>query len=492
MIPLDLADIADVVGGELADPADAARVVTAVTIDSRRAGPGALFVPLPGEQHDGHDFIADAVGRGAAGYLQAEDAEPAGEPGAVLVDDPADALLGLAAWLRDTVDPAVVAVTGSQGKTTTKDLIAVAVAAAAEGRPGRRVAAAPGSYNNDLGVPLTLCLLERDTQVVVTELGTRGLGHIARLVPVVRPDIAVVTAVGASHLELLGDVDTVGRAKAELVEGLGADGLAVLNADDARVAAMAEIAPGRVITYGRAEAADWRAVDVRLDELARPSFTALGPDGERAEVRLSAPGEHNVGNALAALAVAAELGVDVAAAAAALPAARLSRWRMELVRTADGVTVLNDSYNANPASTEAALSTLARLAVSGQRWAVLGRMAELGSASAEAHLVVGRKAAQLGLDGLVVVGSEAEGIAEGARQVGAGSLELLSAEGIEAAADLLDRRIGPDDAVLVKASRSVGLDRLAERLIAAHGGAAGGQSGAGSESKGRPETGGQR
>jgi UDP-N-acetylmuramoyl-tripeptide--D-alanyl-D-alanine ligase len=356
VIPLDLADLADVVGGDLLDEGDGTRLVTHVTIDSRQAVAGSLFVPLPGERTDGHDHIAPAVAQGAAGHLHAEDRPPTGQPGAVVVDDPADALMGLGAWIRESVDPTVVAVTGSQGKTTTKDLIAAAAGAADPGSAGLSVVAAPGSYNNELGLPLTLCMLEADSDVVVTEMGTRGIGHIARLVPVARPDIAVVTAVGASHLELLGSVDQVAVAKTELVEGLDADGLAVLNADDRRVASMAARAPGRVVTYGVDADADWRARDVRFDELARPMFTAEGPAGERVDVRLAVLGAHNVSNALAALAVAVELGVPPGAAASALAGARVSRWRMELTPTADGLVVLNDAYNANPASMEAGLA----------------------------------------------------------------------------------------------------------------------------------------
>jgi UDP-N-acetylmuramoyl-tripeptide--D-alanyl-D-alanine ligase len=471
MIPLDLADLADVVGGELVDDADAGRVVTSVTIDSRAVEPGALFVPLPGEHADGHRFIGDAVGRGATGHLLADDRE-AEHPGAVAVDDPADALTGLGAWVRDTVDPAVVAITGSQGKTTTKDLIAVAAAASDGDAPGLRTVSAPGSYNNDLGVPLTLCLLQADSEVLVTEMGTRGIGHIARLTPVARPTIAVVTAVGASHLELLGSVDNVAIAKAELVEGLSSDGVAILNADDHRVAAMAGKTPARVVTYGVEADADWRARDVRFDDLARPVFRVEGPDGAAAEVRLAVLGGHNVSNALAAIAVAAELGVAPGAAAAALATARVSRWRMELIPTADGLVVLNDAYNANPGSTRAALAAFARMRVAGRRWAVLGQMGELGATSDEAHLDIGRTAARSGLDGLVVVGEAAAGIGAGASEVWDSELPLVTVADRDAALAFLAERLGPDDAVLVKASRAVGLERVADALVAAHGGPA--------------------
>ncbi|MGH8904119.1 MAG: UDP-N-acetylmuramoyl-tripeptide--D-alanyl-D-alanine ligase [Egibacteraceae bacterium] len=451
MIPLTLEQLADVVGGELVDATDAHRCVDAVTIDSRAAAPGALFVPLRGERVDGHDFIADAAVRGASGYLTA-----AGRPlppvaGGVVVDDPADALLALGAWVREVVDPLVIGVTGSNGKTTTKDLIAAAVGA------GRAVVASAGSYNNELGVPLTLCRLCRSSEVLVAEVGARGRGHIAQLVPVIRPDIAVVTTVSGAHLEQFGTVETVAAAKAELVEGLGPDGLAVLNADDHRVVAMAAHAPGPVATYGRGVHAQWRAEDIELDRLARPRFTVRGLD-----VALPLPGEHNVGNAVAALVVADACGVPLAGAAEALERAAVSCWRMELRETTNGVAVLNDAYNANPASMEAALRTLVRMRVTGRRWAVLGRMAELGPAAEAAHERIGRLANQLGVDGLVVIADPAHPEAAAIRD-GAGAGEVVADPG-EAVA-LLQRRLRPGDAVLVKASRAVGLERVAEMLL---------------------------
>ncbi|HUH07240.1 MAG TPA: UDP-N-acetylmuramoyl-tripeptide--D-alanyl-D-alanine ligase [Egibacteraceae bacterium] len=456
MIPLTLAMLADVVAGELVAPSDMDRVVDSVVIDSRQARPGALFVPLAGERADGHDFIADAAARGAAGYLLAAGHQIPDGPGAVVVDDSGDALLGLGAWVRAEVDPTVVAVTGSAGKTTTKDLIASAVGA------GRRVVASPGSYNNDLGVPLTCCLLESDSEVLVAEVGTRGIGHIAKLARVLAPDIAVVTSVSASHLSLLGSIETVARAKTELVAALGPDGVAVLNADDPRVAAMRAAAPGRVVTYGQGPESQWRPDEVSFDELARATLRVRG-----VALRLPLPGGHNVGNALAALAVADLCGVELERAAEGLARATVSPWRMQVLRAASGLTVVNDAYNANPASMEAALKTLALMRVRGRRWAVLGQMAELGAAGEEAHDRIGRLCIRLGLDGVVVVGAEADGIRRAADQEGFyGQGDLIAVEGPAEALKVLAERVGPDDVVLVKASRSVGLEQLAEALAA--------------------------
>jgi UDP-N-acetylmuramoyl-tripeptide--D-alanyl-D-alanine ligase len=465
MIPVTLEQVADIVGGDLAPAADPARRIDDVTIDSRTAGPGTLFVPLPGEHVDGHDFVGDAVDRGAGGYLWGADHGEPQAPGGVVVDDPADALLGLGRWVRDTVDPLVVALTGSSGKTTTKDLIAAAVAGPPDSATGgyRRVVANIGSYNNELGVPLTCCRLDLDSEVLVAEVGARGVGHIAYLAPLLAPDVAVVTIVGAAHLEMLGDLDTVGRAKRELVESLGPDGVAVLNADDHRVAAMAAAAP-RAITYGQSEAADWRAVDVTYDALARPSFTLRTPGGTHdRRIGLPLPGAHNVGNALAALVVADLAGVALDAAAAGLAAATVSPWRMQVSTTAEGLTILNDAYNANPDSVGAALRTLAQVETAGRRWAALGLMGELGAGSDAAHREVGALCATLGIDGLVAVGADAAAIGSGALEAG-GRLAVHHAAGVEEAVALLRAEAGAGDVVLVKASRSAGLERVADLL----------------------------
>lgn len=458
MIPLRLDELADVVGGQLDDPADGGRVVTSVTIDSRQVGTGALFVALPGTRVDGHDYIDAAVAAGAVGFVHAEDRRP-GARGGIAVDDPADALLGLGLWTRDESDPVVVAVTGSNGKTTTKDLIAATVGA------GRSVVATSGSQNNELGLPLTCCRLQPSTEVLVTEIGMRGEGQIAALAGPLRPDIAVVTNVAGVHLELLGSLDAVARAKAELLDTLDDhEGVAILNADDPRVRAMAKGRRVAVITYGRRSDADVRAEDVELDADARARFVVRAR-GSSHRVALRVPGVHNVANALAAFAVALECGVDPEAAVAGLELAQVSPWRMQLTSTPDGVRILNDAYNANPDSTGAALRTLSAMTVEGRRVAVLGYMAEIGPTEHAAHAQVGRLAAELDLDGLVVVGRRAEALAAGAAEAGfAGALGLHRVDDVEAAAGVVAGLSRPGDVVLVKASRSAGLERVAAAL----------------------------
>lgn len=464
MISLTLDEVADVVGGELDDPADASRRVTSVVIDSRQAVAGSLFVALPGERVDGHEYARAATAAGASGHLRSHD-RPTHAPGGIAVDDPADALLGLGTWVRDTVDPTVVMVTGSNGKTTTKDFIAAAISA------GKQVVATSGSQNNELGIPLTCCRLRPDSEVLVTEIGMRGEGQIAELATPMRPDIAVVTNVAGVHLELLGDLDAVARAKSELVHALAPGGLAVLNGDDPRVARMGADRPVSVVTYGLGTSADVRAVGVELDGSARARFT-VEHEGARYDVRLAVPGVHNVANALAAFTVAQATGVEPEQAIVGLESASLSPWRMEFSETAEGVRILNDAYNANPDSTAAALRTLAAVGVAptgstpeGRRVAVLGYMAEIGPTADDEHARVGHLAATLPIDGLVVVGASASALAFGARQAGfAGTLGIHEAAGPQQALALLSDLLRTGDVVLVKASRSAGLERVAHGL----------------------------
>ncbi|HUG84380.1 MAG TPA: UDP-N-acetylmuramoyl-tripeptide--D-alanyl-D-alanine ligase [Euzebya sp.] len=461
MIPLSATVLADVVGGELLS--DTARQITGVSIDSRTVRPGDLFVPLAGEHTDGHAFIAAAVEAGAAAYLCRAGHKPPGEApdGAVVVDDPLDALTGLAAWVRDEVDPTVVAITGSNGKTTTKDMAAAAIGAE------RITVANPGSFNNEIGLPLTLCLLTRDTQVLVCEIGARGPGHIADVMPMVRPDVAVVTTIAGAHIGEFGSLDAIAAAKGELVEGLDADGIAVLNADVPAVLALADRAPGRVMTVGRAMTADLHPDEVTFDDTATATLR-IG----QVTLTLPRPGVHQVGNALAALAAAMAVGVPLDVAAGGLAGAGVSRWRMEVSRSDAGITVVNDAYNANPHSVAAALDTLATMRADGRRWAVLGYMAELGDHAGRGHQTVGSHAAAVGVDVLLVVEARAGGIADGARQAGFAGLVLTAAD-VGEAGDILARRVRTGDVVLVKASRSVGLEQLAEVLMTATGDAEG-------------------
>jgi UDP-N-acetylmuramoyl-tripeptide--D-alanyl-D-alanine ligase len=461
VIPLTLGEIATLAGGAVATGCDPSTPVTGpAEADSRRVSPGGLFVAVVGARVDGHDFVGQAVAAGAAAVLAAR---PVDAP-AVLVDDTVLGLGRLAHGYLARLGADVVGVTGSSGKTSTKDLLSAVLSAV------EPTIAPEGSFNTEVGVPLTVLRADEHTRFLVLEMSARGVGHIAYLCEVAPPRIGVVLNVGAAHLGEFGSRDAIARAKGELVEALpGADdgGVAVLNADDPLVRAMRSRTKARVVTFGFGDDSDVRASELVLDSLARPQFR-LHAAGSQAPVELGVHGAHHVSNALAAAAVALELGVPLDKVAQALGAARpVSRWRMETHERADGVIVVNDAYNANPDSMRAAISALAamrRNAQDGRCWAVLGQMAELGEESNDAHREVGAAVAKAGVDKLVAVGSAARGIAEGAAAQGFSSSDIFCVSDVEAAVEVLaNARAG--DVVLVKASRAAALERVARRLL---------------------------
>ncbi|WP_410810961.1 UDP-N-acetylmuramoyl-tripeptide--D-alanyl-D-alanine ligase [Micromonospora sp. 067-2] len=445
MIALTLAEVAEAVDGRLVAVDPTVSVTGPVEFDSRKVAPGALFVAFPGEKVDGHDYAATAIASGAVAVLGTR--EVPGVP-MVLV---ADALTAMGRLARAVVDRlpglTVVGLTGSSGKTTTKDLIGQLTA-----RLGATVAP-PGSFNNELGHPYTALQAGPDTRYLVLEKGARGVGHVRYLCEVVPPTISVVLNVGTSHIGEFGSQEIIALAKGELVEALPPDGLAVLNADDPRVDAMASRTRARVVRYGEAPDADVRAEDVTLDDRGRPSYTLVTPEGS-APVRLGLTGRHQVGNTLAAAAVARELGMPLADLATALGALGLvSTRRMDVFDRPDGVTVIDDSYNANPASMSVALKALAALGRGRRTVAVLGYMAELGPFESDGHAEVGQLAAELGVDRLLVVGEPAAPIHEGATAVGNWGGESVLLTDQAAAIEVLRGELRPGDVVLVKGSR---------------------------------------
>jgi UDP-N-acetylmuramoyl-tripeptide--D-alanyl-D-alanine ligase len=433
----DLEDLASAVDGTLVG---ASAIVDGVDIDSRRLRPGSLFVALVAER-DGHDYLEAAEEAGASAALVTDaDRVPDGMS-AVVVDDAEDALARLGSLARTRMDDRVVAVTGSVGKTSVKDLASAAIGA------GLAVHASERSFNNEIGVPLTLANTPEGTEAVVVEMGARGAGHIADLCAIAQPTVGVVTAVAQAHTELFGTIDDVARAKGELVEALPKSGIAVLNADDHRVAAMTERCAARVLTYG-VDAGAVRAMDIVLDDELRPSFTLETPWG-RAPVRLAARGVHNAANAAGAAAAALALRVPLDAVVEGLHDAVLSPWRMEVTTAPSGAVIINDAYNANPASAGAALDALIALPAD-RHIAVLGVMAELGDGSEAEHRAIGDLAREHGVE-LIAVDAPAYG-----------GVDVADAE---QAADRL-AGIGRESAVLVKGSRVAGLERLAQKLTA--------------------------
>jgi len=466
MIELTAAEVAAATGGRLSADPDL-RVSGPVVVDSRQVGPGALFVALPGEHVDGHDYAAGAVAAGASLVLAGRELDVP----CVVVDDVQTALGELArhvlATLRERGDVRVVAVTGSVGKTTTKDLLGQLLRAEGPTVVPR------GSFNNEIGLPLTVLEADASTRFLVLEMGASGVGHLTYLTRIAPPDVSVVLVVGSAHLGEFGGIDAVARAKAEIVTGLAPGGTAVLNADDLRVAAMADVAPGEVVTYGTIPAADVRAEDLRIDRTGRASFTlrtraAGDAQPAQAPVALGLVGEHHVTNALAAATAALRLGLALPDVAARLSDARaLSPHRMQVTERADGVTVIDDSYNANPDSMRAALKALAVVAGRDRRSvAVLGEMLELGEDSRVAHDDIGRLVVRLNIKLLVVVGEGAGGIHDGATQEGSWGDETRFVPDVAEAAALLREELREGDVVLVKASNGSGLWRLGDELAA--------------------------
>lgn len=419
--------------------------VDGVSIDSRTVQAGQLFVPIVADR-DGHEFLVPAVANGATAVLTSRPASDLGDTGdatAIEVSDTSAALLDIGRAARDRLPERVVGVTGSVGKTSTKDLLAAVLSSTMV------TAASERSFNNELGLPITLSGARPDTEAVVVEMGARCEGHIALLCEIARPTVGVVTRVDGVHLEMFGDLEAVARAKGELVEALPAGGLAVLNADQDAVAGMAKRTEADVLTFGVHGGADVVAEDVQLDAGLRARFALRTPWGS-APVVLAVRGAHQVANALAAAAAAIPSGVPLESVASALGRAGISGLRMQLERTPSGAAVLNDSYNANPTSMAAALDALAELP-GPRRTAVLGVMAELGPDAAQAHRSIGVRAATLGIR-LVAVGAPDYG--PDATHVGTVD------EAVEAVGPIRE-----GDAVLVKGSRVAALERVAAALV---------------------------
>lgn len=458
MIALRLSEVARIVGGELHDAGPDDPAVSGAAADSRLIQPGQLYVAIVGERVDGHKFAAEVMAAGACGVLGER---PTGQP-TIVVPDPVEALGRLARAVLDRLpDLDVVAVTGSSGKTSTKDLIAQVVA-----RRGPAVAPA-GNFNTEVGLPLTVLEADESTRTIVLEMGARGVGHVAYLCGIAPPKVGVLLNVGSAHLGEFGSREAIAQAKGEIVDGLPPTGRAVLYADDPVVVAQAERTEAPVTTFGEAPTADVRVQDLRLDALARPTFRLTTGD-EECEVALQVHGEHQAVNAAAAAAVGLALGMPLSEIAAGLSEATArSALRMD-VRTADsGVIVVNDAYNANPESMRAALKALAAMGrqTGGRTWAVLGEMLELGADSAAEHDALGRLAVRLNIGHTVAVGDGARPIELGASQEGSWDGEASWVPDVPAAIERVVGNVAPGDVVLVKASRGVALERVAEALL---------------------------
>ncbi|MBO1268510.1 UDP-N-acetylmuramoyl-tripeptide--D-alanyl-D-alanine ligase [Arthrobacter cavernae] len=479
MIALTAAEIADITHGRLTGDSDIAPV--SVVTDSREATAGSLYVAKPGEHADGHDYIGAAFSRGAV--LTLSEREVLGEDGqpypAVVVDDAVAAMGALAAESVRRIrairaqrgeDFTVIGITGSAGKTTTKDLLAGILS-----RAGSTVAP-QGSYNGEVGVPLTVFEATADTRYLVIEMGATGVGHISYLAGMVRPEIGVVLGVGTAHAGEFGGVDNIAKAKGELLEALPASGTAIINLDDSRVAAMRPRTTAKVLGFsadpsadadaGAAVQATVQARNVTVNAGGHPCFDLVLPDGGPAvPVASRLIGAHHVTNLLAAAAAASAAGIPASDIAESLSGqAAASRWRMERTERADGVTIINDAYNANPESMRAALRTLADLGQGRRTWAVLGAMLELGEDSIREHTAVGTQVVRLNISRLVVVGRPARSLYISAIQEGSWGDECSFTETLDEAYELLQAELQPGDLVLFKSSNGVGLRHLGDRI----------------------------
>lgn len=463
MLPVTVEQIVGWSQGQLIH-GDEKREMTGVSTDSRRLKRSECFVALKGERFDGHDFVESAVQSGASAvviekeYVNTCQEQLSSTVALIAVPDTTRALSDIARGYRSMFDIPIVAVTGSNGKTSTKDMIAAVLGQV------WAVLATEKNFNNQIGLPLTLLGLEPRHGVAVVELGMSNLGEIASLAQTAQPTIGVVTNVGPVHLENLGTIERVADAKAELVEALPNDGLAVLNGDDERVRAMAQRTKADVITFGFSEGVDARAMSVESNGLMGSRFV-LQYKGRQTPIRLEAPGRHLVQNACAAAVVAHSLGIDERVVAEALTTFRMGEMRLDVSRLKEGITLVNDAYNASPLSVRAALEVLAETE-SKRRVAVLGDMLELGSLTESAHRQIGADAALRGVNVLVAVGDQRGFIASGAREAGLDPGCITEVRDANEAAQVLVQTVQPHDLILLKGSRGVGLERVASAMIA--------------------------
>jgi UDP-N-acetylmuramoyl-tripeptide--D-alanyl-D-alanine ligase len=452
-----LGDLLTATGGVIAPRVRGDLYFDSIAIDSRAVKSGALFVALRGMRHDAHDFVREALRSGAAAAVVQSPVEGAPADRLVRVADTLKALGDLAAWTRAQCSLPVIAVTGSNGKTTTKEMIAAICAAAG---PAQGVLKSEGNFNNLIGLPLTLLQLGGDERVAVLEMGMNHPGEIARLTEIARPNYAVITNVGSAHLAGVGGtLAGVAAAKGELFAGLGRDAVIAVNREDAWVRRIAACFPGRTITFGRDG-------DVRARNVSEQSGDGVAFDlhvgVDSVPVRLRLVGQHNVMNALAAAAIGRALGCSLAVIAQGLERAAPPAMRMMITPLANGVTVINDTYNANPSSVEAALVALRRF--SGRPVVVLGEMWELGDESRRAHFGVGERAASLGVQQLFLLGEQADAMAAGARAGGmrADTIHVCASHAAAAAAVVAQWQAG--DTVLVKGSRGMKMEEVVRLL----------------------------
>jgi UDP-N-acetylmuramoyl-tripeptide--D-alanyl-D-alanine ligase len=462
---MTVAEIAEAAGAKLLlQGENRTRSIKRVSTDTRTLEKGALFVALRGSEHDAHDFLDQALEKGASALLVSRVLEgvleQAGKKGAAVLRarSTLKAMTRLAGYQRKLFTRPVVGITGSVGKTLVKDFTASVLA-----RKGK-VTASVGSYNNEIGVPLTILDIDAKTSYLVLEMGSRGMGHIESLCSFALPDVGVITNIGWTHLQFFRTRDNLAHAKSELLQGLPRQGRAVINADDEYVDFLKKMSSAPVLTYGCGRKADVRAEDIDMDDEGKAAFTLITKGGERTKVAVPLPGRHNVENALAAAAVGEIMGMDIDDIAAGIGKAKLTRWRMEMISKPEQITIINDAYNANPVSMRSALMAFGDISRTKRAIAVLGDMGELGPVSDKAHLEVGKMAVSYGTDILITVGRRARKTAQAARDNGLPKGSVFATNDVDRAAEILRVIIEPGDVVLIKGSRFLGLERLVDMV----------------------------
>jgi UDP-N-acetylmuramoyl-tripeptide--D-alanyl-D-alanine ligase len=462
-----IAQVAGAVGGRAGAGLDPVARLAGVSIDSRTVRGGELFIAIHGPSHDGHDYVASALERGALAAVVAQSqigryTEPV-RSRCIAVADTFGALKQFARAVRDGWGGKIAGVTGSVGKTTTKEILAALLGTRF------RILKSEGNFNNEYGLPLTLFHLDQTHQAAVLEMGMSRRGELSRLAEIARPDVGVVTRVAPAHLEFFASVEEIALAKRELIEGLnGRESVAVLNADDPLVAGFAGYAPGQVLTYGITNAADFRAESIE-ERGALGSTFVLAQGGKRVRLELALAGRHVISNALGACAAASVWGIDAAESQEVLRNLRAPAMRGELLRFSNGAALINDSYNSSPAALHAMIAVLATTPDYRRRILVAGEMRELGPASAELHREAGSFAAKTGKIDLVIgVAGDAAQIVEGALAAGLSKRQTKFFASSEEAAKLLSEFIAPGDLALVKGSRGVRMERIVEALVAKH------------------------
>ncbi len=453
---ISLQEVVDAVGGEVVNYQELD--IDNVSTDTRQIKSGDLFIALKGERFDGHDFIDDAVAKGAVAVIVSEDVGFNLDKPIIMVEDTLKALQDLAHYYRNKFEVRVVAVTGSTGKTTTKDMIASALSTRYKTLKTEK------NFNNEVGLPLTLLQLDSTYQTVVVEMGMRGLGQIERLAQIADPDIAVITNVGVTHIEILKSIDKIAQAKGELVEALDSDGMVILNGDDRRVKRMERLSSAKVINYGLNDYNKVRAIEIKSGEDETVTFhPVINEKVSKSIVKLPLPVEYNVYNALAAISVGLVLDVGLKEIKEGLSRLRLTEMRNQIIEIEDNYKIINDVYNANPTSMRAALSTLSEIAIN-RKIAVLGDMLELGEIAVSEHNKLGKLIVENDIDYLFTFGQLAGEIGKGAREFGMSDNRIFTYQDKESLINNLLQVIKSNDTILVKGSRGMKLEEVTEAL----------------------------